>query len=362
MKARSLKYAAIALLTVLSVSSCTVDDDFSSLEESQEKMSKTIPSEDKSEIVFRVVSDNNARSVASTAVNSLRQFKITAYEDGINFYNGRTDIVTTFDNGNSWTSDYSRYWPGNRPKNWSGLTFYAYTEGSSRNRSADNENGSENLDMSKNIPMIKDFKVKSNSYDQKDLMYAVAKDVNKTDGNGEVSLNFKHALCKVNFSASNNNPNISNIEILSIELGGIKGEGSFQFPDLSSSNAMNINLTNADHNGKWEIPIDAENQSYILSDINMNLGSSGQSDSGYLSEGLLLIPQQVEARKDKTSNNGSYIKVTIKVTPKGASQPNSPEVYFFPIAVNWKEGKSYCYDINWSHPFTAVTTCESSFN
>lgn len=360
MKASSIKYIAISILTLLSAASCSVDEDFSALEESQQKLTPQAKvAEEKSEIIFRVVSDNNARSAQG---NILSQFKITAFEDGINYYDGRTDLVTTSDNGTSWISDYSRYWPGNRPSNWTGLTFYAYTERNSRKRSVSEENGAGNLDMTKNIPMIKDFKVKSDVSEQRDLMYAVAKDVNNTYGNGEVDLNFKHALCKVYFSASNNDPNISNIEIQSIEIGGVKGEGSYQFPDLSLQKAKTINVSNSELNGKWEIPAEAEDQSYSVSDINVNLGSSGQSSSIILTEGMLLIPQQVEARKVKSSPIGSYIKVTVKVTPKGASEPNDPEVLYFPTSVNWKEGKSYCYDINWNNLFTVITTCESTFN
>ncbi|MDE6023237.1 MAG: fimbrillin family protein [Muribaculaceae bacterium] len=360
MKARSFKYAAITILTLLSASSCSVDEDFSALEESQQKMSPQAKiAEETREIIFRVTSDNNARSADG---NILRQFKITAFEDETNYYDGRTDLVTTSDNGISWTSDYCRYWPGNRPSNWNGLTFYAYTDGSSRNRSVIDETGAGNLDMTNNIPMIKDFKVKNDISEQRDLMYAVAKDVNNAYGNGEVNLNFKHALCKVYFSASNNNPNISNIEILSIELGGVKGEGSYRFPDLSSQNANTFNISNSEQKGNWQIAEEAEDQSYTVSDININLGSYGQSNSSVLTEGLLLIPQQVEARKTKTSTIGGFIKVTVKITPKGVSDANAPEVLFFPTSVNWKEGKSYCYDINWSQPFTAITTCESTFN
>lgn len=363
MQVSAIKYTAIALLTLFTASSCTVDEDFSDLEKSLQNPSKERSvqpqsSESNDEIIFKVNSGNTARSSEYSSANSLRQFKITAYEGGNNFYNGRTDLVTTFDNGSSWTSDCSRYWPSDRPSNWAGLTFYAYTESNSSNRSAGNDNDYGNLDLTKTIPIIKDFKVKSNPEDQRELMYAVAKDVSKSDGNGEVSLNFKHALCKVYFSASNDDPNISNIEILSIELGGVKDQGSFQFPDLSSQKPQTFNIISNEPKGKWIIPSNAEDQTYILSDINVNLTSSAQS-SKILNNGMFLIPQQAEARKDKSSSNGSYFKITIKVTPKGKSEPNAPEILYYPTSINWEEGRSYCYDISWSNPLTVITLCES---
>lgn len=364
MQAQAFKYLAIALATLFSVSSCTVDEDFSDLENTTQTHSKERTIENPSEgnssdkIIFKVKTENNARSSYGYAENSLRQFRITAYEGGINFYNGRTDIVTTHDNGVSWTSDYNRYWPSNRPSDWSGLTFYAFTEGNSRNRSVDDVNSSVNLDVSKTIPMIKDYTVKSNPDDQSDLLYAVAKDVNKSACNGEVNLNFKHALCKVYFTASNEDPNISNIEILSIEIGGIKGQGSYQFPDLSSSNSKTFYISDSAPNGKWMIPSNAEDQTYVLPDINVNLASSAQG-STRLNNGMFLIPQQMEARKDKSSNSGSYLKIKISTTYKGNSEPNAPEVLYYPTFINWKEGTSYTYDISWTNPLTVISLLES---
>ncbi len=358
MKTYSITYAAIAILTTLAFSSCTVDEDFRDLENaaqttSKQRSAQENPTETKEEIIFKVKSDNGSRS--EFEATNMTKFKITAYEDGFNYYNGMTDEVSTSDNGNSWTSDCNRYWPSNRPSNWKGLTFYAYAEGSSKNRTSDANRAVRNLDCTYNIPIIKNFKVNENVKDQRNLMYAVATE----NLNREVNLNFKSALSKVNFTVSNENPNISNIEILSIELGGVKGEGNFQFPDYAALAGKSV-VFESDRQGKWIIPEGIQDQSYSLNDINLNIGTAGTSNSGAIQGEMFLIPQKVEEIKDGSSSVGGYIKVTVKMTSKGSSTPKAAKELTFPVSIDWQEGKTYTYDINWTSLFTIITSREST--
>lgn len=362
MKTNSLTYAAIAILTTLFISSCSVDDDFCDLENSSQVTSKerTVQdksSENKEEIIFKVKSDNASRSESDQ--NIMSKFKITAYEDGFNYYDGRTDEVTTTDNGISWVSDYNRYWPGNRPSNWKGLTFYAYTEGMNNHGNSDDNYAIRNLDCSYNIPIIKNFKVNNEVSEQRNLMYAVAKEIRNTNQNSEVALNFKEALCKVNFTAQNNNPNFSNIEILSIELGGVKGEGDFHFPDYSAIANKSV-IFESDCQGRWIISEDIPDQSYRLENINLNIGTAGQSNSCMMAKELWLIPQKAEKLKDHNSEKGAYIKVTVKVTSKGSTIPNATKDFIIPTSIDWQEGKTYTYDINWTSNFTIISCRESN--
>lgn len=270
-----------------------------------------------------------------------------------------TDEVSTFDNGYSWTSDCNRYWPGNRPSNWKGLTFYAYAEGASKTATSDKSYAIGNLDCSYTIPRIKNFKVNEEIGDQKDLMYAVATDVKNTDLNKEVSLNFKNALSKVNFTAVNNNPNISNIEILSIELGGVKGEGDFQFPDYAALTNKSV-VFESDRQGKWIISEKTCDQTYRLNDISLNLGNAESSKSRIVEGEMHLIPQKVDETRDQSCAQGGFIKVTVKMTPAGSDTAQAPKDFIFPISIDWKEGKTYTYDINWTSNFTIVGCRESN--
>ncbi len=362
MKTNSLTYAAIAILTALSMSSCTVDEDFGNLETtalpaSKERSVQGNPTENKDEIVFSVKSDSETKSDGK--LNNLTQFKITAYEDGFNYYDGRTDQVTTSDNGISWTSDYIRYWPTNRPSDWNGLTFYAYAEGMGKNNSSTEKPAMGNLDCSYSIPRIKNFKVNEEVGEQKSLQYAVATGVKNTSATKEVNLNFKNALSKVSFTVANNDPNIANIEILSIELGGLKGEGDFQFPDYATIANKSV-VFESDRQGKWIIPADAPDQAYKLDDININLGTAGSSKNETIAEELLLIPQKVEEIRDQSTIKGGYIKITAKLTPTGSSKPQSAKEFTYPISIDWQEGHSYTYSINWTPNITIIGCRESS--
>lgn len=358
MKTNSLTYAAIAILMTLSFSSCTVDEDFSDLENSaltasKERNAQVNTAENKDVILFKVKSDFDSRSGAEQ--NNLSKFKITAYEDGFNYYDGMTDEVSTSDNGISWTSEFNRYWPANRPSNWKGLTFYAYAESPSKNRTSGENDALVNLDCNYEIPRIKNYKVKEDVADQKCLMYAVATE----NLNKEVNLNFKNALSRVKFTAINNNPNISNIEILSIQLGGIYGEGNFQFPDYAAIANKSV-VFESDRQGKWTFPEGCQSASYTLKDINLNLGSAGSSNSATVHGEMYLIPQKVEEIKDQSASKGSYIKISVKFTSKGSSTPKAPKDLIFPISIDWQEGKTYTYDINWTSAFTIINCCESN--
>ncbi len=358
MKTYSLTYAAIAILLTLSLSSCTVDEDFTDLENSaqpapKERTVKDDSTDNKEEIIFKVKADNASRSKFDQ--NNLTKFKITAYEDGFNYYDGRTDEVTSTDNGISWNSDCNRYWPLNRPSNWKGLTFYAYAEGQSKNRTSDANGAIRNLDCSYAIPIIKNFKVNEEVGSQQNLFYAVATE----NANKEVNLNFKNALSKVNFTAVNNDPNISNIEILSIELGGVKGEGDFQFPDYAALANKSV-VFESDRQGKWILSEGSRNQSYIINDINLNLGSAGTSNSGAIQEEMHLIPQKAEEIDDESSSAGGFLKVTVKMTAKGSSMPKAAKELIFPVSIDWQEGKTYTYDINWTSTFTIISCRESN--
>ncbi len=359
MKTNSLTYAAIAILISLCISSCTVDDDFCELESSALPASKerTVTdntADSKDEITFKVKSDIDSRS--GSEQNNMSKFKITAYEDGFNYYNGMTDEVSTSDNGLSWISDFNRYWPKNRPSNWKGLTFYAYAEGLGNNSTSEANQVLGNLDCNYEIPRIKNFKVNEDVSGQKCLMYAVATE----NLNKEVNLNFKNALSKVKFSAVNNDPNISNIEILSIQLGGVHGEGHFQFPDYAALANKSV-VFESDRQGKWTFPEGCQAVSYTLKDINLNLGSAGNSNSGTIQGEMYLIPQKMEELKDKASTKGGFIKVTAKITSKGSSTPNAAKEIILPVSINWQEGKTYNYDINWTSTFTIVSCRESNF-
>lgn len=353
MELNEIKFGAIALLS-LAMTSCALDEDFSKLETNTASESKN-----NSEIGFKVQTDRLTRASGSYS-NSFRptQFEITAFDGDDNYYNGATDRVTSNDKGNTWTSDHRRYWPSDRHDGWDGLTFFAYIDGNENSRTRGSRSTSGKFDITGAVPAIRNFEVDSDIHAQRDLMYAVAKDVKKS-GNGKVSLNFHHALSQICFTAQNCNPTLDDIEILSIELGGVKGTGTYYYPEATTEGGYSVELRSAS-TGRWIIDRGAKDECYLLSNINMSLGAAVYNGKGDLKNiripdgndcdcpsAMFLIPQTAEPRLDRNADSGTYIKVTVRKTLKGASVPNAPEEVFIPASVNWEEGRSYVYNITW---------------
>lgn len=323
MELNKIKCAAIALSTLTLATSCALDEDFRNLEPSA-----STSGSDSREIGF------NVQTGQSTRANNLfrhSQFEITAFDGDDNFYGGRTDLVTTPDNGSSWTSDRTRYWPTDRPDNWEGLTFYAYIDGNDNSFSRGSRSMTGKFDITGTVPAIRNFEVDSDVSMQRDLMYAVAKNVSKKTNSGKVSLHFRHALSRISFTSENSNPAFSDIEIISVELGGVKGKATYYYPDASTEGGMIVNLRNTNE-GRWIFTSDAVDNSYIINDLETS---------------MYLIPQNVDARINPSASEGGYIKLTVRKTPKGASEANSPETVYLPLSVEWQEGHDYVYNISW---------------
>lgn len=360
-------YFHIVILTVLSFFpfiSCTVDEDFSDLEaprkeETSPKDKKTASQPNGAEIVFSVQSDIPARGSEEGSIPS--SFRITAFDGSVNYFDRMSDLVTSDDNGSTWTSDHRRYWPGSPASSWKGLDFYAYSVVGEGDATRDMNGATEEFDFSKEVPSVRNFKVSPDIRSQKDLMYAMAADVRNAEGSGKVDLHFRHALSKIAFQVSNDNSDYDNVEILSIEIGGVKGSGDYRFPKKKEANESLITFSDKEERGIWTVPSSAADEVYAITGLNVNLAGPGKSGSGsYLSASMLMIPQSVEACSGEDSTSGSYIRVKMKVTLKGSGQAYEDTI-FVPISINWKEGKSYLYYVSIDSPFLSVCECESEF-
>ena len=353
MELKKISLAPLALLALAFASSCSLDEDFRNLEPAAASGAA-----DSREIGFEVKSGLGTRAAADAAAAAgLAQFRITAFEGESNFYGGRADIVTSTDNGHTWASDRLRYWPGDRPSDWRGLTFYAYTDGTGADLTA-RASERDDFDLSGYVPAIRDFSVEADVEEQRDLMYAVAKNVSGRRG-GKVSLAFRHALSQICFTAQNCNPMIDDIEILDIELGGVCGRGSYRFPDASTEGGITVVLGGQEGSG-WTLDSKAADSAYILSDLDMHLGSAGPTGRGEvcnisvpsadaakagLRAPMLLLPQSVEPRIGNAA--GGYLKVTVRKTLAGKAAPEAPQTITIPLSADWQENRCYTYNICW---------------
>ncbi|MDE5586105.1 MAG: fimbrillin family protein [Muribaculaceae bacterium] len=312
-------FATAASLSILATifTACTADEDINQLNPASASESNAI--------TFRVDNPTPARSASSREVStSVTDFKVSAIDRGNAYF---SSPVSVFQSGGSWTSTGKTYWPEDRA-----LTFVAFVD--------QNTYGSSFV-ISGGTASFSDYEVPSDVNDQTDLMYAVASDVRRDSSNGGVSLRFRHALAQVSFSAQNNSPVYESVEILSIELGGVKGKGTYTFPQSSTGSA----------GGSWTLDADASDRSYSMDNLGVTLGSCDASCRGEKvnvcggtrseNDGVMyMIPQE--------TGDGAYIKVKARMTLKDVPGASYETEEIIPVSANWKEGQRYNYTIAWN--------------
>lgn len=339
MELKSFGMGAMSALALI-FSACTANEEL-------EDFNNTLT--DSNEIGFRVLTSDPTRTAGSNSYSTaVSDFKVTALDEGKNYFGTSPINVFTRDNGNSWTTDNVRYWPLNRPDSWSGLTFVAYVDDACHGDS---------FRLTDGEASFSGYEVPADVRNQSDLMYAVAKDVRKDSFGGNADLHFRHALSQICFTAQNNNPAYENIEILSIEVGGVKGAGTYKFPTESTiADDSAYSRTASLSKGKWTIDGNAPVACYSLDNLGIGLGAADASchgdkvsvsntTSSGSSNVMYLMPQVAQALED---GEGAYIKVTTRMTLQGHPDNSFTSEEVIPISVNWKEGQRYTYNITWN--------------
>lgn len=144
---------------------------------------------------------------SSTTTATIKDFIVYAFTEG----NVLIDGAKVSREGGMWTYSPQAYWPVNP------VSFYAYSPEINTSASISGNDGS-------SIPgYLNEGNV--------DLLYAVQKDVSQQAA--PVSLNFRHALSKVNILLSSSNTRIR-VEVSYITISNIYRQGSFTFPQAST--------------------------------------------------------------------------------------------------------------------------------
>lgn len=369
MKLRSIYLGTLPLLAV-AMTACS----------SNEELAR--PDSKSDAINFSVVSDNMTRAANSYCnINKPSSFKVTAYynisENGtsrtVNYYNGDIDELTSTDNGATYPATKVRYWP----ENGENLSFYACVDDGGTFTQPDELSGA----PSPFVPQFKDFTVNNTVADQTDLMYAVAANVNAKSHDGKVPLNFRHALAQICFTAQNNSA-YKDIQIKSIEVGGVSGKGTFKFPSESSNyGAYNHEESSipeeGPYSGTWTDLSETTSYQLDLSESSVFLGApdetTGIGEKKYIStpgapnasstshanadfaKAMNLIPQYIQ--------EGAYFKISMDVLLPGATAYTTPEPITIPIKnLSWNEGYRYVYNLIWSGDKVIYDVNFSDFN
>lgn len=321
---------------------------------------------DGDEIQFNVVSDAATRAADVYCNNNMpKQFRVWAnhtkdkeWGGGAPYINGDLIVREGAAAPYTWKNSVAtRYWPEGK------VTFWAEV------------NAGDNFWWNDGSPFILDYTVDTNVANQKDLLYAATC---RTEEQGDVVLNFRHALSQIVFRAQNNNPNI-HVVINEVKICNLANKGTIHLNSATDGNIVNHDGkgdTAADRNG-WrvsyqdhttlaggntdypvtfdEVAVPGDGQPYSLT-------SENDTDKEFSSKAMLLLPQTTTAWVPATGNavpgadtqTGTYFLVKCRIysvyDPVKGYQPNyEGDVCLYddyaaiPASFNWSEGKKYIY-------------------
>ncbi len=285
-----------------------------------------------SEISFSVASELTTRGQQSYCNTNLPQdFQVLAkYSDNNGIY---FDAQTATKNGSAWTLGKTTYWP---EKN---LDFVAW------------KNASTDYDYNNGQPIFSNFAPAATAQEQLDFIYAVT--LGKNDG--QVKLNFRHALSQVVFRADNASD--LKVEIKGVKVGKIHSEGNFTLLALATDKNYenheydaNGEEANIDNQGIWDGVQDSELKDYSVEFPSVEIGNDivwltdvNHIDGGDLS--MLLLPQEATAWDPTVKAedfNGAYFALDVILTNE-----DDKEVYqgwaCVPVDIKWEQGIRYIY-------------------
>ena len=220
------------------------------------------------EIGFSVVAENQTKAADVYASNhKMEGFSVAATYNN-SWYFQKDTIV--YQNPAWVNKTATRYWSVDGTHD-----FYAIA------------NGTMTLAGATDKPKVVDFTPATTVADQKDLLYAVAADKQKS--NDPVTLNFRHALSQIQFKAKNTNSKLY-VKISGVQVGQAYGKGTFTYPLTST--------TEEDVVGDWTDYDTPTNYTLTFSPVAV-AGNSTNPESVALTctneKSMLLIPATTEA-------------------------------------------------------------------
>lgn len=327
-----------AFAVMVSLSGCS-DTELASIDTAQEK----------TPIGFHTVGSqmgSRAKIINSTNFTST-DFKVYAFDEAGNAFMGNNDtnddvmahngVHIKYDNTTSaWTyvkpSDL-RYWPDSK------LNFYAVSPGTVAEEQLKIYY---NWKINNNAQTITytsfDEYGLSNSHQNLDVMYAVAKE--QTKAKGKVNLPFKHILSQVLFKAKTND-NKMEVEINGMKFYNFQAGGTFTIPEGEPKRT------------DWTQP--------GSSSIHFNVGMDGaktvtNTSAEIITKPMLFVPQtltawvpstETMAAADAATPAHSYLEISCKIKQNGSYLfgKSGFESLYVPFSATWDPGKRYVYTL-----------------
>ncbi len=263
--------------------------------------------------------------------NVCKDFGVTAYtQTGHKLYMANEKVST--ENGGAWSPDGGvRYWPEDDAK----LDFYAHAPYEF--------SGSDNISISGNTMSFSYVVPTNNGEDavaQPDIMLAYAAcSRSTTNQNGNVPLEFAHALAGVKFVASD----IAGCTINSITLKGLYGKGNCTFTPASEEGAGEENPSGT---FAWSNLRDKKDFTQAFG-VELNDQQSGEQQITKKPETtFMMLPQEL---------NDATIEVNLTTTKDGQQHTLAGKLASNNLTA-WEAGKIYTYkisseSINWTYVF-----------
>lgn len=319
---------------------------------------------DGDEITFNVVANSASRAAdVYCNYNMMDGFYVSAITDGQTYI----DQDNIKHESGKWTNaSGTRYWPEGT------VDFYA-----------SNNNGyTWNVaDGALSAPQFVDYTVGTTVAEQEDLLYAVKTGAKEEDG--DVTLNFRHALSQIVFKAKNINPNLY-VEVTGVRVANVGDKNTFTFPTVSTD----ANIESHDGSIKNDYPetalgwgtwngLTAGTAIYATAFDAVKLNGAKDAEAQSLTDAgdaaadyantLLLLPQNTTAWEPSTTypvpttvgQTGSYFLVNCVIyNVKGdvvdlegddkdvllwGTEEGGPKEIAIPVAFNWDQGKKYIY-------------------
>ncbi len=367
---------AMATLMVAGMASCSNNDEIESKAPASQGMK------------FNVIADGthvtrgNATSSGAPQFSTFQTWGYDAEDGGIYMGTSATVGKTVSLVSSNWTYEPVQYWPVND------LNFVAIApaapNGVSTNTVA--QDGT-----SKALTLTTAVALSTNVEDQDDIMFAAARAadddtdpsdiimgaygrVSKDDHDGDVPLNFQHALSQIVFKGKlPTSGTVTKVTIAEITLGNIGNTGSLTFTStgafyggatyISASNPSVFTLDAGDLEGSTFEAGESGIVAGTAFDLTVSNSAANKANAWFM------LPQRTAAWTPSNDSElkagalnaapatGAYLKIRAALEKDDVPVLEDTDPIYIPLAANWDRSKKYIYTIefNGSAALTPIT-------
>lgn len=256
------------------------------------------------EIGFSVVAENQTKAAAVyDSNNKMGGFSVAATYNN-SWYFQKDTIVHQ---NSAWVNQTTtRYWSADGKHD-----FYAIS------------NGTMTLAGPTDKPKVVDFTPATTVADQKDLLYAVAADKEKS--NDPVMLNFRHALSQIEFKAKNTNSKLY-VKISGVQVGQAYGKATFTYP-LTSTTEEDVvgDWTDYDTPTNYTVTFSPVGVAGNNNAVGLTLSTDEDGNPTDVTNSMLLIPATTVAWIPTTDGGNNGEGTEGNIPEQGGQLPSGPE-------------------------------------